>query len=400
MELAPGLGLSRLIVDLVQTGSTLRANGLVETEVIAPITSRLIVNRTALKTQPETIGAWIARFRAALGAMIRLATTDPGFEAAFAALLDQARETTESVDQAVAAIIADVRARGRCGAAALHRALRSADADRRSAAHRRRRKSMPPSPAFRADADGGAGPRRDADRGVSPPAGARRSADHGRRRPDARHALDAAGCGRPLRAGRQGRLSVVGADERDSGARRRRGAHRDVRADPGWRAEPAGARRRAPRRRGRDLSRRRRPGDRGAGLRHRHASRRWIGSSVRATPMSPRPSGRCSAGSASTRSPGPSEVVVLADAGERSAPRRRRPAGPGRARRGGAGDPDHRRCGVRRRGRGGGGAGAGRPCRAPPSPGRAGRRTARSSWCATGTRRWRWSTVWRRSICN
>ena len=35
MELAPGLGLARLIVDLVQTGSTLKANGLVETEVIA-----------------------------------------------------------------------------------------------------------------------------------------------------------------------------------------------------------------------------------------------------------------------------------------------------------------------------------------------------------------------------
>lgn len=67
MELAPGMGLARLIVDLVQTGSTLKANGLVETEVIAPITSRLIVNRTALKTQPEAIGAWIARFRAALG---------------------------------------------------------------------------------------------------------------------------------------------------------------------------------------------------------------------------------------------------------------------------------------------------------------------------------------------
>jgi ATP phosphoribosyltransferase len=31
------------------------------------VTSRLIVNRTALKTQPEVIGAWIARFRAALG---------------------------------------------------------------------------------------------------------------------------------------------------------------------------------------------------------------------------------------------------------------------------------------------------------------------------------------------
>jgi ATP phosphoribosyltransferase len=66
MELAPSLGLARLIVDLVATGSTLRANGLIETEVIAPVTSRLIVNRTALKTRPEAIGAWIARFRAAL----------------------------------------------------------------------------------------------------------------------------------------------------------------------------------------------------------------------------------------------------------------------------------------------------------------------------------------------
>ncbi|MFC3126444.1 ATP phosphoribosyltransferase [Pseudoroseomonas globiformis] len=68
MELAPSLGLSRLIVDLVQTGSTLKANGLVETDVIAHITSRLIVNRTALKTRPEAIGDWLARFRAALAA--------------------------------------------------------------------------------------------------------------------------------------------------------------------------------------------------------------------------------------------------------------------------------------------------------------------------------------------
>ncbi len=66
MELAPGLGLSRLIVDLVQTGSTLAANGLRESEVIAHVTSRLIVNRTALKTQPEAVGAWIARFQTAL----------------------------------------------------------------------------------------------------------------------------------------------------------------------------------------------------------------------------------------------------------------------------------------------------------------------------------------------
>ena len=66
MELAPGLGLCRLIVDLVETGSTLKANDLVVTETIAQISSRLIVNRTALKTQPEAISAWISRFRAAL----------------------------------------------------------------------------------------------------------------------------------------------------------------------------------------------------------------------------------------------------------------------------------------------------------------------------------------------
>ncbi len=66
MELAPGLGLSRIIVDLVQTGSTLKANGLRETEVIAQVTSRLIVNRTALKTRAEEIGSWIARFRDAI----------------------------------------------------------------------------------------------------------------------------------------------------------------------------------------------------------------------------------------------------------------------------------------------------------------------------------------------
>jgi ATP phosphoribosyltransferase len=66
MELAPILGLSRLIVDLVQTGSTLRANNLKEVEVIAQVSSRLIVNRSALKTQPEAIGALINRFRMAL----------------------------------------------------------------------------------------------------------------------------------------------------------------------------------------------------------------------------------------------------------------------------------------------------------------------------------------------
>ena len=69
MELAPGLGLCRRIVDLVSTGSTLKANGLVEVEQIAEVTSRLIVNRAAFKTRPEEIGGWIDRFGRAVGAL-------------------------------------------------------------------------------------------------------------------------------------------------------------------------------------------------------------------------------------------------------------------------------------------------------------------------------------------
>ncbi|HZS83408.1 MAG TPA: ATP phosphoribosyltransferase [Stellaceae bacterium] len=63
MELAPALGLCRYIVDLVQTGSTLRANGLVEIEPVAEVSARLIVNRAALKTRPEEVSSWIERFR-------------------------------------------------------------------------------------------------------------------------------------------------------------------------------------------------------------------------------------------------------------------------------------------------------------------------------------------------
>lgn len=64
MELAPSLGLCRRIVDLVSTGATLKANGLVEVEEIAKVTSRLIVNRAAFKTRPEELGGWVDRFRA------------------------------------------------------------------------------------------------------------------------------------------------------------------------------------------------------------------------------------------------------------------------------------------------------------------------------------------------
>lgn len=51
MELAPLVGLADEIVDIVDTGNTLRANGLEARDVIAPITSRLIVNKAAMKTR-------------------------------------------------------------------------------------------------------------------------------------------------------------------------------------------------------------------------------------------------------------------------------------------------------------------------------------------------------------
>ena len=65
MELAPGLGLCRRIVDLVSSGATLAANGLVEVETIAQISSRLVVNRAAFKTRNREVSNWIERFREA-----------------------------------------------------------------------------------------------------------------------------------------------------------------------------------------------------------------------------------------------------------------------------------------------------------------------------------------------
>jgi ATP phosphoribosyltransferase len=64
MELAPSLGLSQRIVDLVSSGATLKANGLVEIEHVADVTSRLIVNRAALKTRPAELNQWIKKFEA------------------------------------------------------------------------------------------------------------------------------------------------------------------------------------------------------------------------------------------------------------------------------------------------------------------------------------------------
>jgi ATP phosphoribosyltransferase len=67
MEIAPVLGLSSRIVDLVSSGRTLLENGLVEVEVIAEVSARLIVNRAAFKTRAAILGPLVEAFRDAAG---------------------------------------------------------------------------------------------------------------------------------------------------------------------------------------------------------------------------------------------------------------------------------------------------------------------------------------------
>jgi ATP phosphoribosyltransferase len=65
MELAPSLGLSSRIVDLVSSGKTLKENGLVEVEVVAEVSARLIVNRAAFKLRAAQVAPLVEAFRAA-----------------------------------------------------------------------------------------------------------------------------------------------------------------------------------------------------------------------------------------------------------------------------------------------------------------------------------------------
>ena len=67
MELAPLTGLAEAIVDLVSTGSTLKANHLVEVEEIMPISARLVVNQAALTLKREPLRRIIDAFAAAVG---------------------------------------------------------------------------------------------------------------------------------------------------------------------------------------------------------------------------------------------------------------------------------------------------------------------------------------------
>ncbi|MEQ8954177.1 MAG: ATP phosphoribosyltransferase [Gammaproteobacteria bacterium] len=68
LELAPSMGLADAIVDLVDTGKTLEANGLEARELVADISSRVIVNKAAMKIKHEIINDLLSRLRAAVDA--------------------------------------------------------------------------------------------------------------------------------------------------------------------------------------------------------------------------------------------------------------------------------------------------------------------------------------------
>jgi len=68
MELAPLVGLADRIVDVVDTGNTLKANGLVPLEHIANISSRLVVNKAAMKMKHARITEFVAHLKTAVAA--------------------------------------------------------------------------------------------------------------------------------------------------------------------------------------------------------------------------------------------------------------------------------------------------------------------------------------------
>ncbi|MBO4627700.1 MAG: ATP phosphoribosyltransferase [Lachnospiraceae bacterium] len=67
IELAPIVGLSEVIVDIVETGSTLRENGLAVLEEIVPLSARMVVNQVSMKMEQERIQKLIADVRRVIG---------------------------------------------------------------------------------------------------------------------------------------------------------------------------------------------------------------------------------------------------------------------------------------------------------------------------------------------
>ena len=67
IELAPIVGLAEVIVDIVETGSTLRENGLGVLEEVCPLSARMVVNQVSMKMEAERIRDLIERLRPVIG---------------------------------------------------------------------------------------------------------------------------------------------------------------------------------------------------------------------------------------------------------------------------------------------------------------------------------------------
>ena len=66
IELAPIVGLSEVIVDIVETGSTLRENGLKVLEEVCPLSARMVVNQVSMKMEDERIRKLITELRSVI----------------------------------------------------------------------------------------------------------------------------------------------------------------------------------------------------------------------------------------------------------------------------------------------------------------------------------------------
>ena len=141
VELAPGLGLSDCIVDVVETGRTLEENGLEQVEEVAASSARLIVNRASYHARRDEVAA--ARRHAAE----RRGREDPPLRharpggATSRSLPRADASAAGGAARAVARIVREVRARGRRRARALDRALRRRAPRRRAGSACSRRRS-------------------------------------------------------------------------------------------------------------------------------------------------------------------------------------------------------------------------------------------------------------------
>ena len=284
------LGLAPRIVDLVSSGRTLKENGLVEVEVIAEVTCRLIVNRAAMKTRAEVVPLVEAFRRAvAIGTLRseagewahdralaeRLDAIDespprPGFDASSPRSSTPAAKPTPMSRATSRTIIARVRDEGDAAVARLHAASSTATISTRPAGGSTAPPAPPPSTALDPDAARRARTRR---RPASAPI--TRSSARPTATTPTRPASASARAG--ARSMRRGSTSPAAARPIPSSVlmnaipAKVAGVERLVMVTPDARRrdQPARPRRRAPRRRRRDLAHRRRAGDRRARLWHR-----------------------------------------------------------------------------------------------------------------------------------